>query len=88
MLLPGVWRVPERESGSSKQPTIGRNTHYRTLNALHILLQYLFISFSHITAVPPPTPTPWNTLLQQGVGAGGGTGPDKAEKGYTAVLSL
>lgn len=60
----------ERE-GPSKQPLIERNTHYRTLNASHILLQYLFISCSHTTAAPPLPSPPRNPLLQQGVGAAG-----------------
>lgn len=38
---------------------------------------------------PPPTLPPHHSpSLAAGCGCSGGTGPDKAEKGYTAVLSL
>lgn len=80
MLLPGVWCVPERDSGR-------QSNHWSDV----IHMQYLFISCSHTTAAPllssPPLPSSKHSLAA-GCGCSGGTGPDKAEKGYTAVLSL
>lgn len=64
-----------------------------TQNLIHvwgyILLHYLSISFSHLTAVG--TPPPYSPSLVSGCGCSGcsgGLGPDEAEKGSTAVLSL
>lgn len=56
----------------------------------YILLHYLPISLSHLTAVAG-TPPPHSPSLASGCGCNGcsgGLGPDEAEKGSTAVLSL
>lgn len=56
----------------------------------YILLHYLPISLSHLTAVSR-TPPPCSTSLASGCGCSGcswGLGPDEAEKESTAVLSL
>lgn len=56
----------------------------------YILLHYLSISLFHLTAVAR-TPPPLSPSLASGCGCSGcsgGLGPDEAEKGSTAVLSL
>lgn len=56
----------------------------------HILLHYLSITLSNFTAVAR-TPPPHSPSLASGCGCSGcsgGLGPEEAEKGSTAVLSL
>lgn len=55
----------------------------------YILLHYLSISLSHLTAVANTPPPHSPSLAGCGCsGCSGGLGPDEAERGSTAVLSL
>lgn len=89
MLRPGVWHVPERESGC-------QSNHWS--DVIHIIMPWMRHTFyCNISLSPaptpqlpmpsPPLPSPDHSPAA-GCGCSGGIGPDKAEKGYTAVLSL
>lgn len=81
-----VWRVPERERESGRQ-----SDHWS--NVTHIIVPwmcrtfYCNISLSLAPTPQLPLPSPEHSLAA-GCGCSGGTSPDKAEKGSTAVLSL